>query len=978
MADTGIDFLSLAQIAGDVGDTIRCAGNLPLDLNQPDSYWFIEKGGVNLFLIEEKDGAEQAAPQYVLSRQKGDLIPNVPAHGLDGETTLKLIAKGSQGTQLKRLSSTSLDQINPKELAQQIDTWLDSFTETLARFVGHPPTPTAIATPGTIQAPSSSTLGVRRDVAWISLASEGSGLYMDMVEPEVLQASAPTTNTILPLTWTSWFTPFSDLSLTCQSTQELAESGELIPALMAFHRTALSLERLNRRLAVIDEANLDLARTASRRTIESNARRRLYNIHDLPIDQSVDDTNQALINALEIIGQAQDISFNFPKPNLMQEEAIGLEDIVSASAVRARKVLLNEVEKWWQSDSNPMLSYRKEDNRLVVLLPAKIGRYYQIDPISKTQVRVNEQLASELTNEAWVFYSPFPSGHIDAREIFKFGLGGTSGEVLRMLLAAIPATFINLLPALALGLIASSVFIGSGSEILVALAITLAAFGVLGVIFHLLQSTAMMRLESRATTRIEAAFWDRLMRLPSEVLNSYSTGDLAMATMTFQRLRDGVLSVAANGLQVTLISVPVLVVVFSLDGHLGVMTLLVGLVALVLAFYLGYRQVLPNSNLTRSERRVTSRLFQILTGIGKLRVENAEGSAYDIWAKEYRSQKQDELELSKYQSHSHALAASLPLIGGGCLIFTVVVFDEASIPMSDFLVVYILFTLLLSSVARVSESIGAIASVLPSFQEMQPLLSAELEHDSEGELVDYLGGDVLFDQISFRYPGEEQMVLNDVTIRARPGEFVAIAGESGAGKSTLFRLALGLSRPNSGAVYYDGRDLRHLNLKQVRQQIGAVPQSVGLHPQDLWDNLVSHREDAESEEVWRAARLAEIEDEIKSMPMGMMTMVGTGGSVLSGGESQRVTIARSVVGSPRIMLLDEATNWLDNENQSDVMQNLTTLTSTRIVIAHRLSTLEQADRIYVLKSGRVVQEGTFDDLLEVEGEFKELVKRQII
>ena len=221
------------------------------------------------------------------------------------------------------------------------------------------------------------------------------------------------------------------------------------------------------------------------------------------------------------------------------------------------------------------------------------------------------------------------------------------------------------------------------------------------------------------------------------------------------------------------------------------------------------------------------------------------------------------------------------------------------------------------------------------------------------------------------------MILDDVTLRARPGEFVAIAGESGAGKSTLFRLALGIDRPTAGAVYYDGRDLRHLNLKQLRRQIGVVPQSVGLHPQDLWDNVAGHRDDVTTEEVWTAVRIAEVENEIKAMPMGLMTMVGTSGAVLSGGESQRVTIARSAIGSPRIMLFDEATNWLDNESQAKVMRNLTALTSTRIVIAHRLSTLEQADRIYVLQAGKVVQSGSFNELMEVDGVFRELVKRQI-
>ena len=369
--------------------------------------------------------------------------------------------------------------------------------------------------------------------------------------------------------------------------------------------------------------------------------------------------------------------------------------------------------------------------------------------------------------------------------------------------------------------------------------------------------------------------------------------------------------------------------------------------------------------------------LQIVTGIAKLRVENAEGSAFAIWARDYREQKRAEVEIGALEEHSRALGAALPFLATGVLLFALALSDDRNVPIGAFLVVYAVTVAFQSAVARLSESFGTIAAMLPAFDQMRPLLSGVPETEVGGEPVEYLGGDILFDHVSFRYDPDGPLILDDVTIRARPGEFVAIAGESGAGKSTLFRLALGIDRPATGAVYYDGRDLRHLNLRQVRRKIGVVPQSVGLHPQDLWDNLISHHDGVASDEVWAAVRIAEVEKEIRAMPMGMMTMVGTSGAVLSGGESQRITIARSVIGSPRIMLFDEATNWLDNESQAKVMANLTALTSTRVIIAHRLSTLEQADRIYVLKAGRVVQSGSFAELMEVDGVFRDLVKRQI-
>ncbi|MCY3884583.1 MAG: ATP-binding cassette domain-containing protein, partial [Gammaproteobacteria bacterium] len=490
------------------------------------------------------------------------------------------------------------------------------------------------------------------------------------------------------------------------------------------------------------------------------------------------------------------------------------------------------------------------------------------------------------------------------------------------------------------------------------------------------QGNAMMRFEGRAASRLEAAFWDRLMRLPSDVLQSQPSGDLAMSGMTFQNLRDKVQGFVAQGLLSIVFLLPLLGTVFLFDATLGIFVCCFSLVAILVTVCLGLLQVSPRGRMIRAIRKVAGLLFQIIGGISKLRVENAEGSAYAMWAQDFREQKQAEHQVGNLEGHAHAFGAALPFLAASSLILVVAILGEIEISVAEFLVVYTLFVAFQSANARFGESFGAVVATLPAFQQMRPLLGAVPEDETLGEPVESLRGEILFDRISFRYDSEGPLVLDDVTIRARPGEFIAIAGESGSGKSTLFRLALGLDRPTAGAVYYDGRDLRNLNLKQVRRLIGAVPQSVLLHPQDLWDNIVAHREEPTVDEVWQAAHAASIEKEIKAMPMGLMTMVGAG-SVLSGGESQRVSIARSLLRNPRVLFLDEATNWLDNESQAEVMQNLALLTSTRIVIAHRLSTLEQADRIYVMKTGKIIQSGSFEELMDIGGAFRDLVRRQI-
>ena len=976
MQDATPNYTSMADLAARFGTPVPCAGNLPLQLDDSQSVWFIDQGAVDLFLIEIQDGVEQAAPQHLLRCESGDVLPGVAPDAQDQATTLSLIAKGLPGTLLKRLPASKLSEAHPIELAEQIDGWLTAMTDTLARFTDPIPRPTALAEPSMAQALDPCTLSVRRGVVWVSGPSSGASVFMDIFDQAELAEESGAQEALVPLTRTSWLTLFDESTVLGQSTESLAREGRLLPALAFFHSVAFNLERLNRRLAVVDDANLERERTTSRRTAEIGARARLFNIYDLPTGpDSAGDT--ALGDALQIIGRHQGFRFKIPERSGPSESPIGLVDVLDASGVRARRVRLDAEGGWWRGDSNALLAFRAEDGQPVALLPGVFGRYREIDPITKSSVRVTANRAAALAQEAWMFYRPLPPGTVKPADLRDIALRGSGGDLVRLVAAGLPGGLIKLLPALALGFVAHQVVVGGSVGALYAVAVALAGFGLLGALLHLLQSTAMMRLEGRSASRLEAAFWDRLIRLPPSVLHRQPAGDLAMSGMTFQNLRDGLQGVVADSLLSLIFLLPVFAVIAFYDATLGVIALAFSLASLLVAAALGLRQIAPHGRMISAVRRVTGRLFQIIGGIAKLRVENAEGSAFAIWAKDYREQKRAELKLGALEGHSRAFGAALPFLAGGALLFAVATTGDRNVPVGDFLVVYTVFIAFQSAIARLGESFGTIAATLPAFEQMRPLLAVVPEADVEGEPVDHLGGEVLFDRISFRYDPDGPLILDDVTIRARPGEFVAIAGESGAGKSTLFRLALGFDRPAAGAVYYDGRDLRHLNLKQVRRQIGAVPQSVGLHPQDIWDNIVAHHEGTTVDEVWQAARRAEIEGEIKAMPMGMMTMVGASGSVLSGGESQRITIARSLIGTPRVMLLDEATNWLDNESQADVMQNLALLTSTRIVIAHRLSTLEQADRIYVMQAGKVVQSGTFDELMAVDGVFKELVRRQI-
>ena len=781
----------------------------------------------------------------------------------------------------------------------------------------------------------------------------------------------------VPLTSDSWLSLTRPAELSLEPSETLAGEGILLSALAEFHATAFSLERLNRSLAVVDQANLEQARTANRRTDEERARHRLFNLYGLSKDAAAGTGDLALLEALRIIGRHEGVDFKWPAKTETADRTAILGDILDTSGVRGRKVRLAREDRWWIGDSGAMLAFRAADGRPVALLPSALGRYRAVDPVAESSTRITAESAEDFSGDAWVFYRPLASARVDLRDLLQLAGKGLSVDLARYMAAGLLAGLVMLAPAVVVGFVADEVIPTGETALLYSVTAALAALGLIGALLHILKGMALMRLEGRAASRIEAAFWDRLLRLPPGFLQRYPAGDLAMRGMTFQTLRDAVQGVVADTVLSVVFLSPVVLLILVYDPALLGVIAAFGLLSLIVTVVMGIRQISPHGRVIQAVHRLAGRLFQLINGISKLRVDGAEGSAFAVWAGDYREQKQAELELGRLEEHLQAFSAALPFLTAAMLFLAVALQEPGAVTVGGFLVIFIGFTVFQAAVARLGDSFAAVAAIMPALDQIRPFLAEPPETSVEGEPVGNLGGEVLFDHVTFRYDPDGPLILDDVSIRARPGEFVAIAGESGAGKSTLFRLALGLEQPSSGSVYYDGRDLRHLNLKQLRRKIGVVPQEVRLHPEDIWDNIVGDNDVATAEDAWAAARIASVDKEIAAMPMGMLTCVGASASVTSGGETQRIVIAQALMRNPRVLLLDEATNWLDNDSQARVMENLARLSSTRFVIAHRLSTLRQADRIFVMQAGKVVQEGTFEQLAETEGAFQDLVRRQV-
>jgi len=287
------------------------------------------------------------------------------------------------------------------------------------------------------------------------------------------------------------------------------------------------------------------------------------------------------------------------------------------------------------------------------------------------------------------------------------------------------------------------------------------------------------------------------------------------------------------------------------------------------------------------------------------------------------------------------------------------------------------FGVVLSAALGLSSASLSMLAVIPLLERLKPIITTPPEVDAAKSFPGKLSGKIEISHVNFRYRPDGPLVLKDICLSIKPGQFVALAGPSGSGKSTLLRMLLGFETPETGSISYDGQDLQKLDVSALRHRIGVVLQQSSIMPGDIFHNIVGLDESATMESAWEAARMAGMEADIRQMPMQMQTIIGQGGSTFSGGQRQRLMIARAIYGKPRIIFFDEATSALDNQTQQIVTESLDRLQATRIVVAHRLSTIVHADCIVVIDKGQIAQQGTYEELMKQGGPFAELAKRQI-
>ncbi|NBE51946.1 NHLP bacteriocin export ABC transporter permease/ATPase subunit [Streptomyces boluensis] len=650
-----------------------------------------------------------------------------------------------------------------------------------------------------------------------------------------------------------------------------------------------------------------------------------------------------------------------------------VEQIAVAARIRTRAVRLDG--RWWRENTGPLVGHRAASGTPVALLWRR-GGYESVHPTSGRRTRVDKSNADEFEPRAVMFYRPLPERALTPWRLARFSLRGSGVDVRNLALASLVTVVIGSLVPIATGHVLGVLVPNGESGLIVQVALAVMITSIVSAAFMLLQNLTVLRMEGRMESALQPAVWDRLLRLPTRFFASRSTGELASAAMgvsAIRRVMSGIGPVALQAGSIGAMNV-VLLLLYSVPLALAALAMLAVIAGVFLV--LGLWELRWQRRLVELANKLNNQAFQTLRGLPKLRVAGAESFAYAAWAGEFARSRELQQRAGRIKNVTTVLnAVYLPLC---TLIMFMLLAGPArgSLTAGEFLTFSTAVTMLLTSVTQLTGALLSAASVLPMFEQIKPVLDEAPEVRSGSAQPGELQGGIEARGLSFRYGDDAPLVLDDVSLSIRPGEFVAVVGPSGCGKSTLLRLLIGFDEPVAGSVLYDGQDLSALDQSAVRRQCGVVLQNAQPLTGSILD-CICGAESFTQEEAWEAAAMAGLAEDIKRMPMGLHTMISGGGAV-SGGQRQRLMIAQALIRRPRVLFFDEATSALDNETQRTVMDSTRTIDATRIVIAHRLSTVMGADRVIVMAEGRIVQQGPPAELLaDTGGRLHELVRRQM-
>ncbi len=649
-----------------------------------------------------------------------------------------------------------------------------------------------------------------------------------------------------------------------------------------------------------------------------------------------------------------------------------LEYLMRPHGIMRRTVNL---EKGWYKDAiGAMLGVRRSDGSVVALIPGKLSGYYFTDDETGKKVKITRKNAELFELEALAFYKPFPLKRLNMGILMRYIAGILSpSDYVMAALATLAVTLVGMLSP-KLNQLLFGLVVDSGSlSLLISIAIFMICLAVSSQLISSVKSLIMARISTKLDITVQAATMARVMSLPAAFFKDYSSGELSSRTQYINTLCSMLVdTILTTGLS-SVFSLVYITQIFSFAPALVVPSLIIILATVLFSVISTLLQMKISKKQMELTAKVSGMSYSMISGIQKIKLSGAERRAFARWGKLYSEKTRLVYDPPVIMKYSNVFTMLITLTGTFVMYYMAIVSNVSAADYYAFNTAYGMVSGAFQALAGIAMTA---ANIKPIIEMAKPILEAEPEVSEGKQVITRLSGGIELNNVSFRYNENMPNVVDDMSLKIRPGQYVAIVGATGCGKSTLMRIMLGFETPQKGAVYFDGKDISNVDLKSLRRRIGTVMQNGKLFQGDIYSNIVISAPWLTMNEAWEAAEMAGIAEDIRRMPMGMHTLISEGSGGVSGGQRQRLMIARAIAPKPKILMFDEATSALDNLTQKKVSQSLDMLKCTRIVIAHRLSTIKQCDRIIYLEKGKIAEDGTYDELIAKNGKFAELVARQ--
>ena len=658
-------------------------------------------------------------------------------------------------------------------------------------------------------------------------------------------------------------------------------------------------------------------------------------------------------------------------PSHVSDPEEQLEYALRPHGIMHRMVALTE--GWHKDAFGPMIAYRASDGAPVPVFPKPYRGYWFRDETGR-KVSVNSRNEGDFAPEARCFYRPLPLGKIGVRDLLEYMWRClNASDIALLVVISLLVTLIGMLLPPIVKVLTGYVADTGSYAVLWSTAAFLISTALAQQLVTASREIAINRILTKCSMSVAAAVMMRILSLPATFFRDYSAGELASRSTAAKALVD---LIVANVISLGTTAVFSLLYVVQI-GQFAPALMWPALAIIAASVAVMLATTLVQTRVTRQQMEYAAKengkSFALINGVQKVKLAGAEKRAFAEWARAYTKSAELQYNPPFFLKVSSALSAAVTMAGAILLYYLAA---TSGVTPSDYIAFFAAYGMVTGAFTSLAGVVQATAQIRPYLDMLEPILAAEPEVAEEKEIVTGLVGRIELSGVRFRYDENMPYVIDGMDLVIRAGEYVAIVGKSGCGKSTLVRLLLGFEAPEKGAIYYDGKDMARLDLRSLRRRIGAVTQDGSLFQEDIFSNITISAPHLSVEDAWEAAEVARIADDIRAMPMGMQTMIAEGSGGISGGQRQRLMIARAVAPRPRILIFDEATSALDNRTQKQVSEALDALACTRIVIAHRLSTIKNCDRILYLEGGRIVEDGTYDELIEKGGLFAELVERQ--